>query len=247
MPTGLRVFILGPARSGTSAMFYAMHALIGLPGEGESHIMPGFQRVAFAFARYAEGFQGSDGVMANRLDPRAFRNLIVDHVRQVYQDIFPEGRFVDKTPGAEAIAGAPLIRECFPEARIIVMRRSGIEVVQSHVKKFRVGFEEACQAWAASMGAIRQIRRTSSDVLELEHFELVSTPEAAAARVAAYLGLSEKMAELTTFFENNKTDRASDHEWGTRLLLKDVAWSAEERETFLKICGSHMEALEYPM
>lgn len=247
MTEGLQVFILGPARSGTSAMFYAMQKVFGLDGEGESHIMPGFQRVVYTFARYAEGFRGAEGVMANRLDQRGFRKLVVEHVRTVYGEIFPGGRFVDKTPGAEAIAGVPLIRECFPAARIIVMRRSGIEVVQSHVKKFSAGVEESCRAWAASMQAIRQIQRTNSDILELEQRDLANAPGAVSAQVAAYLDHSEKMGELGAFFEANKTDSVSEHAWGTRLLLADVPWTDQERATFQEVCGAHMEEFGYPM
>ncbi len=247
MSEALKVFILGPARSGTSAMFYAMQSVFGLAGEGESHIMPGFQRAVFTFARYAEGFRGAEGVMANRLDPGSFRTLTTQYVRTVYSEVFPRGGFVDKTPGAEAIAGVPFIRDCFPDARIIVMRRSGIELVESHIKKFGAGFEESCRAWAASMGAIRQIRRSGSEVLELDQHDLAATPADAAARLAAYIGCLEKLDELTSFFKTNRTDSVSQHPWGRRLGLADVSWTEPERQMFREICSQHMQEFGYPM
>jgi hypothetical protein len=245
MSEDLKVFILGPARSGTSAMFYAMQTVFGLDGDGESHIMPGFQRVVFTFARYAEGFRGAEGVMANRLDPYAFRQLVMGHVRIIYGQMFPGGAFVDKTPGAEAIAGTPLIRDCFPQARIIVMRRSGIEVVQSHIKKFGAGFEESCRAWAASMGAIREIQGIAQDVLELDQHDLANAPEDSAAQVAAYLGHSESMSELATYFETNRMDSVAEYKWGTQSRLADMRWTDQEKQMFQDICGWQMEAFGY--
>jgi hypothetical protein len=247
MNAGLKVFILGPARSGTSAMFYAMQSVFGLDGEGESHIMPIFQRVAYAFARYAESFRGMDGVLANRLDAGAFRQLVIDHVRNEYGRIFLNGRFVDKTPGAEAIAGIPLIHDCFPDARIFLMRRSGIEVVQSHIQKFNAEFKDACEAWAACMAAILEVQNAGADVLLLDQHDLASAPHTTAAEIATYMGFPEKTQPLAEFFANNKVDRMSEHGWGTRLTLADVPWTAEQKAMFEAICGSYMRAFSFPM
>lgn len=246
MNTALKVFILGPARSGTSAMFYAMQNVFGLDGEGESHIMPIFQRVAYTFARYSEGFRGADGVLANRLDANAFRMLIIDHVRNEYSRIFRPGSFVDKTPGAEAIAGIPLIRDCFPDARIFLMRRSGIEVVQSHIQKFNAEFEDACRAWASSMAAILEVQRAGTDALLLDQHDLASAPEATATEIATYMGFPEKAQQLASFFADNKVDRISQHGWGTQLALADVAWSDQQKAVFQEICGGYMRAFGYP-
>ena len=49
-----------------------------------------------------------------------FRDYVIRYMRDFYAKTFPAGAFADKTPGAEAIAGAPLIRLAFPEARIIL-------------------------------------------------------------------------------------------------------------------------------
>jgi hypothetical protein len=70
----------------------------------------------------------------------SFKAAIIDYARAFYQNAHPDGSFVDKTPGAEAILGAILIREIFPRSRIILTRRTGIEVVQSVQKKFDTKF-----------------------------------------------------------------------------------------------------------
>lgn len=247
MAEGLKVFVLGPARSGTSITYFALQRVFGLPGDGESHVVPAFQRVVFTFARYCEQFGKSDGVLARRLDPRQFRAYVIGYLRDFYDQIYADGNFVDKTPGAEAIAGVPLIQEVFPEARIIVTKRTGIEVVQSHVRKFGVGLVDACHAWSASMEALRRVRLSSKNILEIEQHELATTPIAISIQIAAYLQYPDKAGELAAFFGANLTDRFSDHDWSERLLISDTSWTDEERQTFTEICGGQMKEFGYPM
>ena len=247
MAEGLKVFVLGPARSGTSVMYFALQRIFGLPGDGESHVVPAFQRIIFTFARYCEQFGESDGVLARRLDPGELRMYIIGYLRDFYDRMYSDGSFVDKTPGAEAIAGIPLIQEAFPEARIIVTRRTGIEVVQSHVRKFGVGVADACHAWSASMEAIRRVRLTSAGLLEIDQHELAKAPSVSSAQIAAYLRFPEKAAELAAFIAANPIDRFSDHDWNERLRLADVAWTEQEKGIFTEICGGQMDEFGYPM
>lgn len=247
MAEGLKVFILGAARSGTSVTYFALQSIFGLPGDGESHVVPGFQRAVFTFAKYCEQFVEFDGVLARRLDSGQFRTHVVAYLRDFYGRIYTDGSFVDKTPGAEAIAGVPLIHEAFPQARIIVTRRTGIEVVDSHVRKFGVDLADACRAWSASMEALRLVRQSSGNLLEIEQHELANAPDVISAKIAARLGFPEKSADLSTFFGANLTDRFSNHDWSRRLLLADVAWTNQEKQTFMDICGRQMEEFGYPV
>src|SRR5689334_17947833 len=155
MSPNLQVFILGCARSGTSITYYAMRDIFGLPGAGESHVMPIFQRVLRDFGAYQRDFAAKDPrLLAASLAPREFRRHIIEYIRQFYVEKYPQGSWVDKTPGAEALVGAPLIRETFPSAKVICTKRNGIEVVQSFRVKFSAEFSAACQAWSLSMNAL---------------------------------------------------------------------------------------------
>jgi hypothetical protein len=243
----LKVFVLGPARSGTSATYFALQRVFGLAGDGESHVVPAFQRVIFTFAKYCEQFNGSDGVMARRLDPDQFRSYIIKFLREFYAQTYADGSFVDKTPGAEAIAGIPLIQEAFPGARIIVTRRTGVEVVQSHVRKFGVSVADACRAWSASMEALRRVRLMSSDFLEIDQYDLANAPRAISSQIADYLLVTEKAADLADFIGANIIDRYSDHNWSERMRLSDVAWTDQEKQVFIEICGDQMEQFGYAM
>lgn len=243
----LRVFVLGPARSGTSAILLALHEVFDLPAEGESHVLPAFQRAIYRFSVYCEQFGPDQTILARQLDTLDFRDHVIRYLRDFYARSFPAGAFVDKTPGAEAIAGAPLIRLAFPDARIILTRRSGIEVVQSHIGKFGTDFAEACRGWTACMQAIQEVRPATTDLLELDHYELAAEPEEAAIRLCRYLHRPDRGGDLARYFRANRADRLPGHDWRRRPRLDDTGWTDAQKQTFRDICGAHMEAFGYPM
>lgn len=228
-------------------MYYAMRQVLGLPGPGESHVIPAFQRVVHGFWMYCDSLRNQEGVLARRLDFGDFRRHTLDYVRSFYATNFPDGSFVDKTPGAEAIAGAQLIRLAFPDARIIVTRRGGLEVVQSYRRKFQADFTDACRAWSICMTAIEQMRPLVPDQMEIEHYELAMQTDAVTQRLAAYLGRPECAADLAAFFRGNRTDRLSDHDWNRRLTLDAMDWTDAQKQIFRTTCGPQMERFGYTM
>ncbi|HTW27224.1 MAG TPA: sulfotransferase [Acetobacteraceae bacterium] len=248
MAEGLQVFILGAARSGTSITYYAMREIFGLPGPGESHVMPVFQRVIHEFWLYRKTFvDASSNDLAVKLSPAEFRRHTHEFVRMFYHKQFPERRWVDKTPGAEAVVGASLVQESFPEARIIFTKRTGIEVVESYRKKFSAGFSDACDAWAGAMESLLRIREQIRNGILVDQYDLTNAPRETAARIASHLGHPERSGDLAEFFSRRRTDQKSAHDWSRRLTLADVDWSEEERDIFTRVCGQAMRQFEYPM
>jgi Sulfotransferase family len=242
----LQVFIIGSPRSGTSITYYAMREVFGLPGRGESHVIPVFQRVIHTFFLYARDFVGS-GVLAEELKTPTFRAAVVDYARNFYKSVHPNGSFVDKTPGAEAILGAILIREIFPNSRIILTRRTGTEVVQSIQRKFDTKFEDACQGWSACMKAILRIRESIEDLLEIDQFDMANSADHTALRIAEYLGQPQKAAALARFLAERRTDQRSTHCWHTRLTLPELDWPQASKEYFADVCGELMTKFGYPI
>jgi hypothetical protein len=243
----MQVFILGAPRTGTSITYYALHDVFGLPGRGESHVMPLFQRIMHMFFLHAREFAPPKSDLAGQLKPRDFRSHLVTYIRCFYAENYPDGRFVDKTPGAEAITGVRLIRDAFPAARIIITRRTGIEVVQSVQRKFSTDFEAACQLWSSCMTAMEMVRPDLSDVLEIDQFDLTNSPEAVSKQMSAYLGFPKESATLARFFVERRTDQSSEHDWRRRLSLDEVSWTEKQKATFIRICGEHMKTFSYPM
>jgi hypothetical protein len=248
MSPNLQVFILGSARSGTSITYYAMRQVLGLPGDGESHDIPVFSRIIHSFYTYQQSFQDVQGdVLARRLDTAAFRRHILDYIRTFYASTFPEGSWVDKTPGDEAILGALLIRQAFPSAKLICTKRTGIEVVQSFRAKFSAQFGEACVAWATAMNALLSSRESCPNLLEVDQFDLSNATEEVAGEIVNYLGVPERKPALAEFFRHKRTDQLSSHDWTRRLTIADCGWTGEERALFLSTCGELMQKFGYPL
>jgi hypothetical protein len=93
MPVNLQVFVLGAARSGTSITYYALREIFSLPGAGESHVMPIFQRLIHQFYLYQRRLTEHDpNVLAASLRTPDFRRHIVEYIREFYARTYPELR-----------------------------------------------------------------------------------------------------------------------------------------------------------
>jgi len=248
MPTNLQVFILGPARSGTSITYYAMREVFDLPGTGESHVIPIFARIIHSFYSHLESFRDTQtDVLARSLDTADFRRLILQYIRGFYQSVYPDERWVDKTPGDEAIFGALLIRQAFPSAKLICTKRSGVEVVESFRVKFSSSFETACHAWAGAMNALLAMREVSPGILEVDQFDMANSPAMVAQQIADHLDMPGRKDALTEFFRDKRTDQLSSHDWRQRLTTVDAGWTDEERGIFARLCSELMHKFGYPI
>jgi hypothetical protein len=235
-----QIFILGCARSGTSVVYRAVRQVLGLPGEGESHVLPIFVRLMHEYKLYVDQFKGREGLLAASLELRTFRTALVNYIRGFYEREYPQGSWVDKTPGPEGTIGVTFIVEAFPAARIIATRRNGVEVVESFRRKFSSSFEEACQAWATSMAALEQILIFCPAILCVDQFDLANEPERMGPVIADHFLCPGKGDALAAYFAANREDRNSSHEWGVRLTPRTAGWTADEVDVFVRVCGDLM-------
>ncbi len=241
----LKVFVLGPARSGTSILLLGLRKVFGLSGYGESHVMPIFARMLRSFELYRENLPPKVGVKDLRNDQlmTGFRATLRDY----YTTQFPHGRWIDKTPGAESISAIPIILDVFPRARIIITTRNGIEVVQSFTRKFSSDVEKAATAWSRAMEAIDRRKPLPDSVLTIDQFDIVNDTARIASAVATHLGEPNRAAELLDFLATERRDQRSSHDWSRRMTLADTSWTQAEKETFVQVCGPIMSAAGYPM
>lgn len=248
MSEHLKVFIIGPARSGTSITYMAMREIFGLPGTGESHVVPLFDQLLRTFEGHVAKFAGTQ-MLASRLRFEPFQDTVLDMLRGFYAEAYPAGSFVDKTPGPPA--GVRLIRQLFPEARILLTRRTGIEVVSSHRAKFAAQFELACRLWARAAADTLALREQPEDivsaVLEQDQFDLTNHAERSAEQIATHLGQPDKAGALARFFLERRVQQSSNHAWDKRLTLADTGWSDSEQAVFTRECGPMMRAMGYPL
>lgn len=240
-----QVFVLGPARSGTSILLMGIGRVFRLAGFGESHIIPIFPRLLKAFDQYKQALPPRVAVQAFDTDllMEGFRPVL----RNFYAAQFPGGRWIDKTPGAESIYAIPLILDVFPEARIILTNRNGIEVAQSFTRKFSTTVEKAAQAWMRAMEAIERAKPFPEAILALDQFDVANDPRGTAQAVAAHLGEPAHAEALHAYLSSERTDQKSNHDWSRRMTLAETNWSEDEKAQFRDICGKWMTAAGYPM
>lgn len=243
----LKVFILGPARSGTSITYFCMRRVFHLRGRGESHVMPAFEAMLAAFHDYKAKKRSTGNIAFRAIDGARLESHIHDFVRNFYAELYPSGAFVDKTPGAHAIRGIPLIRAVFPEAKIVITKRGGIETVNSFRKKFSMSIASASKIWTSCMEAILWAQENVENVHIIEQFDMTNASEAVAANLCAYLGHTEKTAEVVQFFRETERQKTSDHDSSKPMTLADVPWSLQEQRVFLRLSGDMMRRMAYPL
>jgi len=243
----LQVFIMGPPRSGTSVTYYAMREVFKLPGYGESHVFPIFLTMLHRFWQYSEAFRKQTGNFAAQLDTASLRATFIEYLRNFYASHYPAGSWVDKTPGADAILSTSLVLDAFPDAKIILTTRSGLEAVESFRRKFSSSFENACLSWVHCMEALIRVTAEHPTLLKIDQFDMANQPEKTAARIAAHLGREDQAGRLSDFLRSHQPERSSQHPWETRLTLAAMNWNEDEKRIFNEVCGTLMRKLEYPL
>jgi hypothetical protein len=227
------VFVFGPARSGTSVMFLALRKVLDLSGLGESHVPQIFQRLLFQFYEYVAKFASREGVLAGRLPVDALEERLIAFLRQFYFDQYGGGPFVDKTPGLEALVGAPFLKKAFPGAKIIVMERDGIEVIESYRRKFAASFEDALKEWSSCAVEIAKLKIEMPEILFVSQNELRKNPDAVARTLAERLGRTDRAEDLAQFFRSSREDVLADKQaWEQGLTLERVNWTDEEKQAY---------------
>ena len=146
MPTSdaaqLPVFILGPARSGTSAITLALLESGSYIGAGEGHLMPLAHGLLSAIDRHYQP-AGEQSTMLSRVPSDVFQKLVRRAFVQLASDLFNTPRWLDKTATVEMVRASLLMRELWPHARFIFMKRRVIENVLSRRRKFPDGTTES--------------------------------------------------------------------------------------------------------
>ena len=86
-----------------------------------------------------------------------------------------------------------MVVEEWPEAKIVFMKRRGIENVMSALWKFPgLTFEASCHAWTEAMAAwaaLGPVVKASS--IEIDQAEMAREPHRTADRLGGFLGLNE--------------------------------------------------------
>ncbi len=192
------VFILGPARSGTSALALALIKCGVYEGFGEGHLLPLAGELLAAVRRFYEVKRTPEGedTLLERVPAVTFDRAIRRSFVQLTRSLFPSGYWVDKTPTVEAVRAAPLMREIWPNAKFVFVKRRVVENIASRIRKFpNEPLEYHYQDWAAVLQAWLAVRGPLGDcALEIEHLEMAREPEKVGGEIARFLKLDSRIA-----------------------------------------------------
>jgi hypothetical protein len=242
------VFILGAARSGTSAIVQALSATTPYKGQEEGHFLDIMAALSVTvrtfYARKADEMHRN--TMIGRVPVDFVRGGLKHIAITAARQLFPDGHWVEKTPNSDMVHIAPLLREIWPNARFIFMKRRGIENVQSRSKKFSYAFVRNCQEWAQAMEAWIAVRaHLSGAALEMDQYFLYHQAEQAASAIAGLLRLSEvEQARLAVMLRHAQPQRQGDRVAETTSLA-ETGWDQEKVEIFEKVCAPMMDAFGY--
>jgi hypothetical protein len=240
------VIVLGAARSGTSAMAQALTESRAYEGFDEGHFLDLLQPLLHATSDFyearAEEWSPARSTLIGDIPQRFIEEGLQHIFVEAARHAFPTGRWVDKTPRPGMINIAPLLREIWPNARFIFMRRRAIENLESRLRKFPgTDFETHCREWALAIQNWYVIaNKLKGAALEVDQLYMARHPASVASTLRTFLGLSNDAVMLITQALANDQPERTDNQFGAIANLASLGWSSEQIETFRSICGEAM-------
>jgi hypothetical protein len=246
------VFVLGAARSGTSAISVALEKGTRYKGFPEGHVLDISIRIAHAVNMHFE--KKDQWIQPNtcasyhlgQIGHAWLREETIALIRRMaggYTTPF----WFDKTPTYQMVASAPILAEVWPHARFIYMKRRGLEVLRSRIRKFAIpNFAGNCRDWNIIMASWRAVREmVPGRFVELDQRTLAVSPDSAAASVGKLLSLDPPEIEAFASILQNEQPEATGPASSIAADISELGWSAEQIETFQEICGAEMDAYGY--
>ena len=249
--TQFPVIILGAPRSGTSAMAQALIASGVYAGFEEGHLLdlllPLLQTTAAFYEARAEEWSADRRTHISSV-PQAFVDQGLRHILvEAARCSFPGGRWVDKTPRATMVGAALKLREIWPNARFIYMRRRAMENLDSQLRKFPLmDFEASCREWARSIQGWHAVATAlSGAAIEVDQVFMAANPDAVADAVGRLLELdAAAQARVAQALQVDRPERTS-AAFGSILDVSSLEWPAHHLASFRSICGPAMALAHY--
>lgn len=243
------VFILGPARSGTSALSLALLKSGRYEGHGEGHLMPLAHELLSAVDRYymdrdvLSGIDTTLRAVHRETFERSIRRSFVQLTRAAYQT----GYWLDKTPTAAMVRSAPLLLEIYPNARFIFMKRRVIENILSRRRKFpKDTLENHYLDWVDVLSAWLDVRdRLGSSAIEVDQLDMALGNDRLAARVSNFLGMPANQAEqLRRTLDTDHPEKTSE-QVGQSASLEALELGEDDERELRLACDPMMLAYGY--
>lgn len=247
------VFVVGSPRSGTTIVGDSLRKTLNAEeGFGESHLLPLAAAVTRTVAEYHEssGAAKLPGMMLHHVNPHLLGEQMLSVIKRQYNNLFGQGCILDKTPGGEMIRSLPHIQRLWPEARIIFVKRRGIENVASRLKKFPdVDFETHCAQWKNCMNGWDWVKDKLPHRIEVDQYDVQTQPVAVAQVLGEFLSLTPaQRVQLERHFSVDAPEKTRVSVGNAKTLSMDtIQWSEAQKAFFIEHCATHLQKWGYSL
>ena len=245
------VFVLGAARSGTSAMAQALMKLDRFTGHQEGHLLDLLAHLSVALDKFYDGkadelAPGRDTTVS--LVPREYFQSSLDELFiRTIRAVFPEASWIDKTPNSDMIHLAPRFLGIWPNSRFIFMKRRFLENAASRAVKFpSYDFSQNCWEWNNVMTGWFKVRsQLQGAAIEIDQRYLKDHPNEVAAAVQGLLHLTDTEQERLgqafryDYPERTSTSRQADMD------ISSMGWQQAQIQDFERACAETMAVYGY--
>lgn len=245
------VFVMGAARSGTSAMAQALLKLSRFEGYQEGHLLDLLAHLSVCLTKFYN--EKGDERLPDRdtaisLVPREYFDNCVDEIFiRTVGSLFPEGRWIDKTPNSNMIHLAPRFRAMWPNSRFIFMKRRFLENAVSRAAKFP-GYSVAqnCQEWNEVMTAWLSVRaQLHGAAIEVDQRFLSGNPDNVSEALKRFLNLTDvEKDHIGQAFKYDHPERTSPDRRAD-LNISDLGWPNQDIRAFERYCAETMGIYGY--
>jgi hypothetical protein len=243
------LFILGAARSGTSALQAAIVRSSDYLGFDEGHVLPLIRNLRSAVFQFymANEKRLQEPTALAAIAEEYWQGALMNLSRRMFYHLFGDRKWVDKTPSPAMIDEVPFLSSCWPKAKFIFAKRRGIEVIESRRRKFpKLPFRASCSEWKTCMQTWHAVRHMlDGRFIEVDQLETARSPDAVAHRLAQFLALpaeqTHRLESALRELHPEKTQSAND----TTLSVEGLDWSDADKQFFVEECGAIMKECGY--
>ena len=229
-------------------MLATVRKTLNLKYYGEGHLYPLLGDLSRATEKYfnsarIKNLSKSDAHMIHHVKHSDVDERLAKMVRNIFFDVYGTTEFVDKTPGPMPILSLPMLEAAFPTMKVIHMKRRGIEVVRSALKKFNeTDFETHCVIWEQALANWEKIEpRLKVPHITIDQHTLATEPETSVKQLEDFLELTSEQAQtMLGFFQNDRPQSSGSLNKGG-VSLESSGWSEEEIEIYRRV-GAKMMA-----
>jgi len=242
------VFVVGNARSGTSAVSAAIRKT-RYSGFNEGHLsglLPKlFKQVDEHWSRFDENTPRV--VLMSNLPKSEFTDGIQDLYKEIFLKHNNNSEFIiDKTPDYYGIAAIPFLLDIWPDAKFIYCQRRPLEVILSSRKKWPgIPLKNSCRIWKHSVVTWHEIvEKLDRNYLEIEQIEIVLDPDGISQKLTDLLELSPEETALLADDLGQRQHQVTSSSYNP-VTADDMGFDAEEWATFNEVCGDIFERRGY--